>query len=200
MPGFSLKTLTRPPASDKILKNVEYGIAVGLTRTAKEGQTAVLGALKGTFTLRGSWFQPNNKFGIKITPANRNKLESEVKTAADWLLIHEQGGTKTAKDGRRLAIPTENVRRNKRMIIPKAQRPGALRNKRTFVIQTSKGAVLFQRRGKGKNSKIFALYDLEPRAKIKKQAIFIEPIDKVVKRRVNPNVEAEIRKALATMR
>jgi hypothetical protein len=197
--GFSLKQITKPPGADKIIKNIEFGIAVGLTRTAKDGQAAVRGALKGHFTLRNQWAE-KGPYAIQIKPATKTDLESEVRTRADWLVLHEQGLTKTAKGGRRLAIPTENVRRNKRLIIPKAQRPGALRDKRTFIIKTSKGDVLFQRRGKGKNSKLFALYDLEPKAKIKRVPVFHDPIDKVVKRRLNPNVEAEIRKALATMR
>ncbi|MEO8647760.1 MAG: hypothetical protein ABI539_01200 [Acidobacteriota bacterium] len=199
MIDLSAKVTQRPPSADKIVRNINFGLATGLTKTAKEGQSAVLGSLKGTFTLRGSWSSPSNKFGIKIKPAKRDDLTAEVRTNADWLLLHEEGGLKRPS-GHRLAIPTENVRRNKRLIIPKAQRPAALRGKRTFIIHTSRGDVLFQRKFRGKRSMIVALFNLEPQAKIKKQSTFYEPIGKVVKRRLAKNLDAGIRNALATMK
>lgn len=196
---IGLRLVKRPPAVEKIIKNLNYGTAVGLTKTAKEGQAAVVGSLGSTFTLRGNWWQQSNRFGIKIKPATRDSLQAEVRTMADWLEIHEKGGTKTARGGR-LAIPTENVRRNKKQIIARANRPAALRGKRTFVLQTSKGPVLYQRKYYGKRSTIVALYNLEPRARIRKQSTFFDPIEKVIKRRLDKNIEMEVRKALATMR
>lgn len=196
---IGLRLVKRPPAVEKIIKNLNYGTAVGLTKTAKEGQAAVVASLGSTFTLRGNWWQQSNKFGIKIKPATREDLQAEVRTQADWLEIHEQGGTKTARGGR-LAIPTENVRRNKRQIIARANRPSALRGKRTFIIKTSKGDVLYQRKYYGKRSVIVPLYNLEPRARIKKQSTFFDPIERIVKKNLHRNIEMEVRKALATMR
>jgi hypothetical protein len=184
---------------NEIIKQVNYGTAVGLTNTAKDGQTAVLKALGDTFTLRGQWFKQSMKYGIRIDMARKDKLQAAVKTAADWLEIHEKGGIKTSSAGHDLAIPTGEVRRNKRMIIPTAQRPRALREKKgIFILQTKNGRVLFQRKGKGKNSKIVALYNLEPRARIKKASTFYEPIEKVVKRNLAGNIKAGIAKAFAT--
>lgn len=199
--------LTKPPTSaEKIAKNINFGVAVGLTETAKQGQSAVVSALRGTFTLRGNWFQQSNKFGIKVKPAKKDDLSAEVRTQADWLEIHEKGGTKTARGNGSLAIPTENVRRNKRQIIPRAQRPAALRGKNTFVMKTSKGRVLFQRFKRavgtynGRPTKLKALYNLEPRARIRKQSTFFDPIDAVVKRRLRDNINDGLRKAFATMK
>ncbi len=200
----SIKLVQRPPSAEKIAKNINFGVATGLTETAKQGQAAVQGALKGTFTLRGNWFQQQNKFGIKVKPAKRDDLSAEVRTNADWLELHEKGGTKTPRVAKELAIPTENVRRNKRQIIPRAQRPKNLKN--TFILNTAKGKVLFQRFKRkigtynGKPTRIKALYNLEPRARIKKQSTFFDPIDKVVKRRLDQNIQAGIRKAFATMK
>lgn len=201
---ISLK-LVQKPAVDKIVRNMNFGVALGLTETAKQGQSAVQNSLKGTFTLRGNWWQQSNKFGIKVKPARRDDLSAEVRTNADWLELHEKGGTKTARGGS-IAIPTENVRRNKRQIIPRAQRPGALRGKNTFVIKTAKGRVLFQRFKRkvgtynGKPTRIKALYNLEPRASIRKQSTFFDPIDRVVKRRLDANIQVGLRKAFATMK
>jgi hypothetical protein len=185
------------PDFAEIAKQLDFGTALGLTNTAKQGQEAVVKALGDTFTLRGGWYLQSNKYGIRIVPARKDKLESHITTAADWLELHEDGGTKTAEHGR-LAIPTDNVRRNKRLVIPRGQRPAALRGKRTFVLQTKHGAVLFQRKGKGKRSKIVALYNLEPKAQIKKQSTFYEPIENVVDKNLAENILAGIEKAFAT--
>lgn len=191
--------VTKKPNFSSIQKNIRFGVAVGLTKTAKDGQTAVLDSLKSTFELRGSWFNPGNKFGIKIKGANKTNMEAQVRTLADWLVLHETGGVKRPR-GENLAIPTENVRRNKRLIIPRGQRPAALRNKRTFVLHTKRGKVLFQRKYKGKRSQIVALYNLEPRARIRKESTFFAPIRNVVNRSLMRNITAEVKKALASAR
>lgn len=197
------RIVKRPPSAAEIAKQIDFGTAVGLTETAKQGQKAVQSALPGTFTIRGSWWQQSNKFGIKIKPAKKTDLSSEVRTQADWLEMHEKGGTKTARGGS-LAIPTENVRRNKRQIIPRAQRPRALKN--TFVLNTPKGRVLFQRFKRkvgtynGKPTRIKALYALEPRARIRRQSTFHDPIEKVVRRDRGDNIRKGIARAFATMR
>lgn len=180
------------------MKQINFGTALGLTNTAKEGQKAVMKSLGDTFTLRGQWFAQSNKYGIRIKMARRDDLSAEIKTAADWLAIHEKGGDKTPRSGSSIAVPTAEVRRNKRMIIAKAQRPNALRDKRTFVLNTKNGRVLFQRKFKGKRSKIVALYNLEPRVKVKKQSTFYEPIQEVVKKKLKDNIRDGIAKAFAT--
>jgi hypothetical protein len=145
--GFTSKITQSPPSAEKIYRNIQFGTAVGLTKTAKDGQAAALGALKGTFTLRNRWAEIG-PYAIKIKAATRDDLQAVVGTAADWLQIHEDGGIKHAKGGR-LAIPTENVRRNKRLIIPRNQRPKGLAGK-AFVLMTKKGPVLAQRISRGK--------------------------------------------------
>lgn len=190
--------LTQMPDLREISKQIDFGTALGLTNTAKEGQKAVMKALGDTFTLRGGWFNQSNKYGIRIKMARRDDLAAEVRTAAEWLALHETGGDKTPRSGRSIAVPTDEVRRNKRLIIAKSQRPAALRGKNTFVLNTKNGRVLFQRKGKGKKSRIVALYNLEPRVKIKKQSTFYEPIQQVVRTRLKENIRLGIHKAFAT--
>jgi hypothetical protein len=136
---------------------------------------------------------------------------------ADWIVPHEQG-TDKAPSGRHLAVPTEQVRRNKRLIIPRNQRPKGLGAK-VFVLQTRKGPVLAQRlkqyaRYQGPTLKggptrrrkslgrtaLMILYGLEPKARIRKQPTFFPPIQKVADRRLNANVRTEVARALATMK
>lgn len=197
--NIHVKTVERPPAAEKIVKNLNFGIARGLTRTAKDGQSAVLGALRGTFTLRGTWFNQNMRHGIKIKPAKPNDLVSEVRTLADWLEPHETGKDKAAFKGTHVVVPTDQVRRNKRLVIPRGQRPLGLGSK-AFVLQTKKGPVLAQRITRGKRKGIIILYGLEKKVKIRKQSTFYEPIEKAVKRRGQKYIEDSIADALRTMR
>jgi hypothetical protein len=191
-----IKILQRPPRADAINKQLDFGTALGLTKTAQQGQQAVLGALRGTFTLRGSWFNPSNKFGIRVKPATKSDLSAEVRTNADWLIVHEEGTDKKARSGN-VAVPTEQVRRNKRFIIPRGQRPKGLGSK-AFVLQTKHGPVLAQRITRGKRKGLIVLYGLEKSVHIKKQSTFHEPIQKVVDRRLGTNIAEGIQKALAT--
>ncbi|MDQ1610327.1 MAG: hypothetical protein QOG00_258 [Pyrinomonadaceae bacterium] len=173
-------------------KQITFATAKALTLTAKQAQESVINAVKNTFTTRGNWYLPSNKFGIRISAARKDNLEASVHTAADWLEAHETGGTKTPR-GKSLAVPTDNVRRTKRQIITRAQRPKNLR--RSFVVQTRSGPVLFQRKNK---RTIVALYNLEPKAKIKRASTVYEPTLKVVSRRFDQLFARALDDALET--
>jgi len=203
--------IIKKPDFAKIAKNVRFGTAVGLTKTAKAAQAASIASINATFTVRGNWVRPSNKFGIRITAAKPDKLEAAVKTAADWLATHETGGERKPRSSSAFAVPTENIRRNKRQIIPEAQKPKGLKN--TFVIETRKGPVLYQRvfankagkyttrrLKKGLGSKIVPVYGLERTVKIKKNSTFYEPVKKTVDAELGKNIRREILNALATMR
>lgn len=190
----SIKIVERPPSAERLTRYINNGIAAGLTKTAEQGQQAVIGALKGTFTLRGSWFQPNMRFGIKRQMARGENLQAVIGTNADWLIPHETGTDKLPKGGN-LAVPTENVRRTKRMIIPRAQRPKGLGEK-AFVLKSRRGPVLAVRITRGKNKGIRVLYGLEKKVRIKRVHVFFDPINKVVKRRLNSNVSDAVERSL----
>lgn len=189
--------VTKNFTNAQIAKQLPFATARTLTQTAKDAQDEILHTLPQTFTLRGVWFKPRNKFGIKIRPATKRDLEAETGTNADWLELHETSGVKRPR-GSHLAIPTENIRRLKSGKISKVNRPRNL--KRSFVLQTKNGRVLFQRKFKGKRSHIVALYNLEKRAKIKKQSTVIEPATRTIKARINMNFEKFMTEALRTAR
>lgn len=199
MLSVKTKMISNVPSAAELYKQIQFGTALGLTRTAKAAQAASVDAIKGTFTVRGRWFEQGNRFGIKVRPATPAKMQAEVSTLADWLDAHETGTDKQARSGR-VAVPTDQVRRNKRMIIPRGQRPGALRGKNTFVLDTKRGPVLFQRLTRGKRKGLVALYGLEKSVKIRKQSTFYEPIGKVVKDQLNKNIRDGIARAFATMK
>jgi hypothetical protein len=176
-------------------KHLPFAMAQTLTATAKDGQKAVTGGLGGKFTLRGNWYMPSNKFGIRVQPAKKTSLRASFGTMADWLEKFETGKDKTPR-GEHLAIPTANVRRTKRQIIQRSQRPAALRGKRTFVAQTKSGLVLFQRKFKGKRSQLVPLYNLERSARITRNSPVIEPGVKAVKANLGANFRKSMEQAM----
>jgi hypothetical protein len=192
-----IKILERPPSADGINKQLDFGTAVGLTRNAKRGQQAVLGALRGNFTLRGTWFEQNNRFGIKVKPATKRDLVAVIGTNADWLIPHEEGKAKTPTSGMNIAVPTGQVRRNKRLIIPRGQRPKGL-NTKAFVLQTKHGPVLAQRIQRGPRKGLIVLYGLERSVHIKKVSTFHEPIENEIKRFLSHDIGEGIQFALKT--
>ena len=192
-------TLTNPQVFDKIAKNVEFGYVRGLTRTAQKAQEDILEGLRDKFTLRGRWFEKNNRFGVKVTPAKKDQLEAAVFTRANWLELHEDGGKKEPTKSKNLVVPTENVRKNKKDIIRKARRPRNLKN--SFVIKTESGQQLFmQRFGKGKRSSTRVMYVLEPSARIERKGTFVRAAQISVIRNKDEIVSKSINDALRTMR
>lgn len=192
------RLINNMPSGAEMTKQVNFGTALGLTNTAKTAQGEVVSTLKSTFTLRGGWFEQSNKFGIKITPARKDKLVAEVKTAADWLEPHEEGRDKTGRGGD-LAIPTQEVRRNKRDIISRANRPKGLGPK-AFKLMTRRGPVLAQRMKRGSRKGLIILFGLEKTVKIKQRSTFYKPIKHIVDKNLKENIRSGVMKAFATMK
>jgi len=184
-------------SAQQMAKQTIFATAVALTNTAKDAQADVLSTLDKTFTLRGKWFAPSNKFGIKIKTARKDDLQSAVFTDADWLITHETGEDKLPR-GNSLAIPTDNVRRNKRDMIIKSNRPRNVKNSFVLVSKKTGHKILFTRKGRGKNKKLVALYNLTTKVHIRKQSTVIEPIQKTVEKMLFKNYEIALRRALAT--
>lgn len=163
--------------------------ALALTKTAQDAQTAVTESLPKNFTIRTPWWKKSSKFGIKVRPAEKSDATptAEVGTNADWLALHEQGGTKQRRGaGKNLAIPTANVRRTKRDIIQRGSRPRKL--KRAFVITLKDGReALFQRKGRRKKSTLHFMYLLQPKAKIEERNTVIDPAVKAIGATIHKN-------------
>ena len=192
-------TVTKNFKTAQIGRQLPFALASALTATVKNAQSAIINSLDDQFTIRSQWWKPSNRFGIKIKAAKKNNPVAEVGTNADWLEKFETGKDKLPR-GRSLAIPTDNVRRNKKQIITRGNRPKALRSKRTFVLPTKSGPVLFQRKYRGKRSYIVPLYNLDPKAKIEKNSPVIEPALKSIRDNLNKNFVKSMDQALRTAR
>ncbi len=187
-----------------VKKQVAFGTAAALTATAKEAQKAVVGQLFDTFTIRGTWYLQSNEFGIRIKPADKrdDPPVAEVKTAADWLLLHETGGVKQANGGR-VAVPQQVVS-SRAAKIPASKRPRAL--SKAFVLPTSSGPALFKRlkspseKVKGPDKRLLLLYTLENSVTIRKQPVFFPTVKKVYDERFQENLGKWLDKAFQTAR
>lgn len=189
-----------PTKTFDLAKQLTFALAAALTAVAKESQAASIKEIEHDFTVRNNWDQPSNAMGVKVLPATKDDLSSAVATRADWLIAHEEGLVKTPA-GNYLAVPGPDVRRTKRDIIQRGQRPKALRGKRSVVLPLKKGGYgLFVRKGRGKNSRLVFMYRLIKSAKIKKQSTVVAPTVKTVEKRFNAIFEEQFRKAMATAR
>ena len=178
-------------------KQLPFAIALALTKTAKDVQTAELKHLHSRFTIRNRWPE-RGPYAVKITPATKKRMFSTVFTKADWMPLHETGGTKTP-EGNHLAIPTSNVKRGKAGKVSKGQRPRNL--KRSFVLETKSGQLgIWQRKGKGKRSEIKPMYWLEPRAKIDKAWEWFKVGSKTINKTFGDNFSKALDKALRSAR
>lgn len=197
MINLKAKITKLPFTPAQVMKQVNFGTARGLTQTAKEGQAAVVDALPQKFTIRGKWWQQNMRYGIRIKSAKPNDLKADVHTDADWLEAHERGGTKSGR-GHRLGVPTFKMRpRGSKKILSARLRPKALLAAgRAFIMQTPRGEVIAQVKGK---DKLEVLYGLEPAVKIKKTSTFFEPVAKAVKN-LRKNINDGIVHAFRTAR
>lgn len=183
-----------------IQKQINYGISVGLNNVAEQIRNSELKSAQNTFTLRGTWWKPRNRFGFNVLPAKKTNLKAEVYTRADWLVMHAFGGIKIPK-GSNIALPTEDVKRSKRDIITKANRPKNVKGafKVTFKSGEAKGkSAIAKMSGRGKNRRLVILYWLEKRTKIKKEFDFYEIGKKVFDRNAHSFIRDGIELAFRT--
>lgn len=184
---------------EALAKNqLPFATAKALTKTAQDVQAAVIAKLPGQFTLRTQWYKPNTPFGFKVDRATKQNPIARVYTRAPWMQLQETGGVK-AVAGKRLAVPTTQVRRTKRDLIPKNQRPRAIAM--AFPLQTKRGTtILAVRVGRGRKSILKLMYTLTPKANVPARLHFAETAGQVVDSKWRANFENAIDHALRTAR
>lgn len=168
--------------NDLAVKQIPFATARALTWTAQEAQKQERRELPHLFTLRNNFL----KNSVGITAATKTNWTSMVgfKTSAgrstDFMELQEEGGIKTPR-GRVIAIPVK-ARRNKKDLIPKAQRPKAALKKKNVFIGEPNGWPLgiYQRQGR---HNLVMLFRLVPAAGIKKRLEMEKTVDRVVKER-----------------
>lgn len=195
--NLQAKIIKRPPSAESLLRQFAFGTSVGINKTVKEGQKAVIGQLRHTFTIRNNWLERSPiAIKAKFSNKNQNPIQGEIYTLARFLPRHEEGGIKLPYR-HYLAVPADSGPLNKAKRIPERLKPKNLQN--AFILTTKSGTkLLCVRKSRGKNKGIVPYYVLIPKAQIKKVDIFYEPISKVVDRRLALNISNGIDNALKT--
>lgn len=155
-------------------KQLPFVVAKSLTHTAQEAQKAVRKHIRADFYIRKK--SGGFESSIRIKPATKKNLTSEVYTMASFAALQQTGGTKKARDGR-LAIPIyDNIKQVKR----KTQKngPSAYLAGDAFKIRTSSGNEVIAKRQQG-GLKI--LYFLRKEAEVEKRFDMVEIVTDIAK-------------------
>jgi hypothetical protein len=116
-------------------KQLPFVIAKSLTNTAQEAQKEVRKHIRDEFHIRKK--SGGFESSIRIKPATKRNLKSEVYTMASFASLQQTGGTKKARDGR-LAIPIyNNINEVKRRT--QKNSPSAYLSGDAFKMRTSSG-------------------------------------------------------------
>lgn len=197
---MSAKLVQRPPSAERIIKYMKNGIAIGVTKTAKEAQAAVVANLRGTFTIRNAWLT-NSPIGIKVTIARGDQYRptATIYTTAKFLPMHEAGATKFPL-GNHIAVPTKFARPNKGSRIRAEHRPKALiASGKAAIVENDNGTKLLYADLGGAKGWV-PMYVLTPKAKQKKADIWEKPIRKVVDRNLAKNIDAGVATTMARLK
>ena len=175
-------------------EQLPFAMARALTEIARQAQRSITLSTKQSFKNSTPWYAPGSPIGVKIVPATKTHLESQVRSFANFGPLQEKGGTKLPFSGTHIAIPSAKVKQKKR------RWSGGTRRGQTgkmFRINLDNGdALLVQRTSKNKPPE--TLYYLAKKANIVKRWGFIEIGKKVFKRRFASNFKSAMSQALST--
>ena len=170
-------------------KHIPFAVAKTLTQIAQQSQQEVRKNIREKFFIRKK--SGGFESSIRIKPATKTKLTSEVYTMAAFAALQQTGGVKKAKDGR-LAIPSyqaiSQVKKRTDSNSPSSYLAGD-----AFKIKTKSGAEAIAQR-KGKEFKI--LFFLRKSANIDKRLNMIEITTNPVKDRFDAQLKGNVSEVL----
>ncbi len=180
-------------ASDELAaiatKHIPFAVAKTLTQIAQQSQSEVRKSIKEKFFIRKK--SGGFESSIRIKPATKTKLTSEVYTMAAFTALQQTGGVKQAKDGR-LAIPSyQSINQVKKR--SDSNSPSSYLAGDAFKIKTKSGAEAIAQR-KGKEFKI--LFFLRKSAHIDKRLDMIEITTNTVKDRFDAQLKGNVSEVL----
>lgn len=186
--------------SDKrsMVKQVQYALAVALTRTLQDGAKAATDTVKGNFTLRNNWVD-SAKYKFRIKSATKTRLSGDVYTNASWLIPFDSTEVKVPK-GKRLAIPVIGGSRTTFTAkIPKRLLPSTLGGQ-AFILPTKVGPIMYARVGRGKKKKLKALYFMDASFKVGHRDVLFAPVEKTLGTKLILNYNIALAEAIRTAR
>jgi len=174
-------------------KQLPFALSKAINQVAKEVVKAEQQEIRSIFTVRNQWPEKGPLSVRIVRYAKKGDLTAVLSSGATFLSLHVTGGTKTPR-GQHIAVPTAAVRRTKRDIIRKQDRPRNIKG--SFVVPTSRGPMLARRKGK----QIDLLYGLERSARIKPTFRWYETAQQTVDRTWRREIEQAIEYAIKTAR
>jgi len=154
-------------------RQIPFIAAKSLTNVAQKSQTEVKKHIRDEFHIRKK--SGGFESSIRIKPANKKNLTSQVYTMAAFASLQQTGGKKKARDGR-LAIPIyNNIKDVKRKTAKNS--PSAYLAGDAFKMRTKSGKEVIAQRKRG-GLKI--LYFLRKEADIEKRFDMVEVTTKAV--------------------
>ncbi len=154
-------------------RQIPFIAAKSLTNVAQKSQTEVKKHIGDEFHIRKK--SGGFESSIRIKPANKKSLTSEVYTMAAFASLQQTGGKKRARDGR-LAIPIyNNIRDVKRPTTKNS--PAAYLAGDAFKMRTKSGKEVIAQRKRGS---LKILYFLRKEADVEKRFDMVEVTEKAV--------------------
>ena len=154
-------------------RQIPFIAAKSLTNVAQKSQAEVKKHIRDEFHIRKK--SGGFESSIRIKPANKKNLTSEVYTMAAFASLQQTGGKKKARDGR-LAIPIySNIKDVKRKTTKNS--PSAYLAGDAFKMRTKSGKEVIAQRKRGS---LKILYFLRKEADIEKRFDMVEVTTKAV--------------------
>jgi len=155
-------------------RQIPFIAAKSLTNVAQKSQTEVKKHIRDEFHIRKK--SGGFESSIRIKPANKRNLTSQVYTMAAFASLQQTGGKKKARDGR-LAIPIyNNIKDVKRKTTKNS--PSAYLAGDAFKMRTKSGKEVIAQRKRGE---LKILYFLRKEADVEKRFDMVEVIEKTVR-------------------
>jgi len=154
-------------------RQIPFIAAKSLTNVAQKSQAEVKKHIRDEFHIRKK--SGGFESSIRIKPANKKNLTSEVYTMAAFASLQQTGGKKKARDGR-LAIPIySNIKDVKRKTTKNS--PSAYLAGDAFKMRTKSGKEVIAQRKRGS---LKILYFLRKEADVEKRFDMVEVTTKAV--------------------
>jgi hypothetical protein len=188
---------------DLAAKQMPYVMSKTINGIMLDAQAEVVRGIHERFQIKNRQFV---KYSVKMRKfAKKNSLTAELGIAdqrgSDILAKFEEGGTKTATDGRTLAIPV-GVPRGARGVSPGNRPRTLIQAKKAFVIRTNEATgagVILGRRGRG-GKEVRTLFVLTPRVKIDNRLRFHDTVARTFELRFDRHFDLAFTEAMRTAR
>ena len=169
---------------------VAAALAEDLVSSAFAARTAIIQEAPFWWHERSSGFLRNS---LHLGPyAQAGDLQQSIFASilGGKLLLHETGGTITPTNAQSIVIPITGGPTQTAHGIRPDQKPKALAN------SFRRGDIIYQRQGKGKGSRIKAMYKLQPSVQLPKDTHFNDVFETTIREEMSRNFAASMIRAI----